>query len=438
MVFILRVLQITVRRVCGQRFAGVPFGAEHSLDLLAGILGVELVKDVDEGRHIVVHLVCAVHAVVDGDEADVVVREDHFRVHTHLEVIAPQTTHVLDDDNPYPSFVDQPHQTLPVGTVEIGPAVPVVHEIKRVGESVVIGVLLEDRFLRQDLSRVVSAKMIFSKNSKCDFITESTTETGYTTSTKTQGGILMRLKDKVAIITGGSRGIGYATADKFLKEGATVILTASSQGSADKAVAQLKEKYPNATVAGISPNLSNLESVRNAFREAASKYGCIDILVNNAGISESTPFTEYTEETFDKVMDLNVKGVFNATRAASECMIAKGQGVILSTSSMVSIYGQPSGFAYPASKFAVNGLTVSLARELGPKGIRVNAVAPGITLTDMMKAVPKEVIDPLIKQIPLRRLGQPEDIANAFVFLASDEASYITGVVLSVDGMART
>lgn len=121
----------------------------------------------------------------------------------------------------------------------------------------------------------------------------------------------MRLKDKVAIITGGSRGIGYATADKFLKEGATVILTASSQGSSDKAVAQLKEKYPDATVAGISPNLSNLESVRNAFREAASKYGCIDILVNNAGVSESTPFTEYTEETFDKVMDLNVKGVFN-------------------------------------------------------------------------------------------------------------------------------
>ena len=170
----------------------------------------------------------------------------------------------------------------------------------------------------------------------------------------------MRLKDKVAIITGGSRGIGYATVDKFLKEGATVILTASSQGSADKAVAQLKEKYPDATVAGISPNLSNLESVRNAFREAASKYGRIDILVSNAGVSESTPFTEYTEETFDKVVDLNVKGVFNATRAASECMIAKGQGVILSTSSMVSIYGQPSGFAYPASKFAVNGLTVSL------------------------------------------------------------------------------
>lgn len=248
----------------------------------------------------------------------------------------------------------------------------------------------------------------------------------------------MRLKDKVALITGGSRGIGFATADKFLQEGAVVILTASSQGSADRAVSLLKEKHPGGTVAGISPDLSSLESVREAFRAATSVYGCIDILVNNAGVSESTPFMEYTEETFNKVMDLNIKGVFNATRAAAECMVARGTGVILSTSSMVSISGQPSGFAYPASKFAVNGLTVSLARELGPMGIRVNAVAPGITETDMMKSVPKEVIDPMIARIPLRRLGQPEDIANAFVFLASDEASYITGVVLSVDGMART
>ena len=247
----------------------------------------------------------------------------------------------------------------------------------------------------------------------------------------------MKLKDKVAIITGGSRGIGYATADKFLAEGAKVILAASSQASADKAVERLKEKYPEATIAGISPDLASLESVREAYRSATEKYGCVDILVNNAGVSESTPFMEYTAETFDKVMDLNVKGVFNTTRAAAECMVARGTGVILSTSSMVSISGQPSGFAYPASKFAVNGLTVSLARELGPTGIRVNAVAPGITETDMMKAVPKEVIEPMIARIPLRRLGQPEDIANAFAFLASDEASYITGVVLSVDGMAR-
>lgn len=248
----------------------------------------------------------------------------------------------------------------------------------------------------------------------------------------------MRLKDKVAIITGGSRGIGLATADRFLQEGAAVILTASTQVNADKAVAQLKEKHPGATVVGIAPDLSSLESVRAAFQEVADKYGCVDILVNNAGISERTPFLEYTEETFDKVMDLNVKGVFHTTRVAAEYMAARGKGVILNTSSMVSISGQPSGFAYPASKFAVNGLTVSLARELGPKGIRVNAVAPGITETDMMKAVPREIIEPMIAQIPLRRLGQPEDIANAFVFLASDEASYITGVVLSVDGMARS
>ena len=248
----------------------------------------------------------------------------------------------------------------------------------------------------------------------------------------------MRLKDKIAIITGGSRGIGYATADKFLAEGAKVIITASTQASVDRAVSKLKEKYPESVVDGISPDLSSLESVKEAFMLTSIKYGCVDILVNNAGVSESTPFTEYTEETFDKVMDLNVKGVFNATRAAVDCMTAKGSGVILSTSSMVSISGQPSGLAYPASKFAVNGLTVSLARELGPKGIRVNAVAPGIIETDMMKKVPKEVIQPLVNQIPLRRIGKPEDIANAFVFLASEEASYITGVVLSVDGMART
>ncbi|MBQ6868805.1 MAG: 3-oxoacyl-ACP reductase FabG [Clostridia bacterium] len=248
----------------------------------------------------------------------------------------------------------------------------------------------------------------------------------------------MKLKGKIALITGGSRGIGYATADAFLREGATVVIAASSQASADKAVNQLREKYPESKIAGIAPDLASLESVRQAFSYIRKTFGCVDILVNNAGVSESTPFTEYTEEMFDKVMDLNVKGVFNSIRAASECMLARGTGVILSTSSMVSKHGQPSGLAYPVSKFAVNGLTVSLARELGPKGIRVNAVAPGIIETDMMKAVPKEVIEPLIKNIPLRRLGQPEDIANAFVFLASDDASYITGVVLSVDGMAHT
>ena len=248
----------------------------------------------------------------------------------------------------------------------------------------------------------------------------------------------MKLKKKVAIITGGSRGIGFATAEKFLQEGAAVIITASTPDNARAATDKLREKYPAALVDGISPDLADLKSVRNAFAQVAEKFGKIDILVNNAGVSERTPFAQYTEELFDKVMDLNVKGVFNASRVAAEYMQQQGSGVILNTSSMVSLYGQPSGMAYPTSKFAVNGMTLSLARELGPMGIRVNAVAPGITETDMMKAVPKEIIDPMIAQIPLRRLGQPEDIANAFAFLASDEASYITGVVLSVDGLARS
>ena len=248
----------------------------------------------------------------------------------------------------------------------------------------------------------------------------------------------MRLQNKVAIITGGSRGIGYATAEKFLQEGAVVVITASSKATADKAVEKLIAAYPQSQISGLSPDLTNMESVRTAFREVVQTYGTIDILVNNAGVAESTPLNAYTEELFNKVMDLNVKGVFNATRAAVEYMEKQGSGVILSTSSMVSRYGQPSGFAYPASKFAVNGMTLSWARELGPKGIRVNAVAPGITETDMMKAVPKEVIEPMVGQIPLRRMGQPEDIANAFAFLASDEAAYITGVVLPVDGLARS
>lgn len=248
----------------------------------------------------------------------------------------------------------------------------------------------------------------------------------------------MLLKDKVAIVTGGSRGIGYATVEAFLKEGAKVILCASRQETADKAVAKLKEADADAVVEGIWPELSDYAAVKEAFDQVVEKYGRIDILVNNAGVSESTPFTDYTDETFNKVMDLNIKGVYHCSRAASEHMIAAGTGVILNTSSMVGTYGQPAGIAYPTSKFAVNGFTLSLARELGPKGIRVNAVAPGITYTDMMRSVPKEVIDPMIAQIPLRRMGQPEDIANAFVFLASDKASYISGDILHVDGLARS
>ena len=249
---------------------------------------------------------------------------------------------------------------------------------------------------------------------------------------------MMLLKDRVAVVTGGTRGIGYAIVKKYLENGAKVVLLGSKEESVNKAVQSLKAENPDWVVEGMWPNLTDSEEMEQAIAKVGEKYGRLDILVNNAGVSQSTKLEDYQPEDFAGIMNLNVNALFNAIQPAVKIMRAQGGGVILNTSSMVSISGQPSGFAYPASKFAVNGLTVSLARELGPKGIRVNAVAPGITETDMMKAVPKEVIEPMIARIPLRRLGQPEDIANAFAFLASDEASYITGVVLSVDGMART
>lgn len=248
----------------------------------------------------------------------------------------------------------------------------------------------------------------------------------------------MLLKDKVAIVTGGSRGIGYAVVKAFLQEGAQVVLCASRQETADAAVSSLKAEDAGWKVEGIWPDLTDYAAVKAAFDKVAASYGKIDILVNNAGVSAKDPFTSYTEEMFAQTMDLNLKAVFNCSRAVVDGMKEQGSGCILNTSSMVSITGQPSGIAYPTSKFAVNGFTLSLARELGPFGIRVNAVAPGVTNTDMMRAVPKQYIEPLVKTIPLRRIGEPEEVANAFVFLASEKASYITGVVLSVDGLARS
>lgn len=246
------------------------------------------------------------------------------------------------------------------------------------------------------------------------------------------------LKGKVAIVTGGTRGIGYAIVEKYLENHAAVVLCGSRQETADKAVASLKAKNPGWDVEGIAPDMLEYESIKAAFDGVRERKGRIDILVNNAGLSSSEPLSAYTPELFRKIMGLNVDAVFYCIRAVYDAMAAQGGGCIINTSSMVSRYGQPSGVAYPTSKFAVNGLTLSLARELGPQGIRVNAVAPGITNTDMMKAVPESVIKPLIGQIPLRRIGEPEDLANAFLFLASDAASYITGEILHVAGQARS
>ena len=246
------------------------------------------------------------------------------------------------------------------------------------------------------------------------------------------------LKGKVAVVTGGTRGIGYAIVKKYLENGAKVVLFGSREETVNKALESLKKENSSWEVSGYFPNLMNAEEVEETINNIKEQYGRIDILVNNAGVSDSTKIDDYTAEQFSKVMQLNVNAIFNAVMPTSKIMKEQGGGCILNTSSMVSICGQPSGVAYPASKSAVNGLTWSLARELGPSNIRVNAVAPGITKTDMVAALPEQMIQPLINAIPLRRVGEPEDIANAFLFLASDMASYVTGEILSVDGAMRT
>ena len=244
------------------------------------------------------------------------------------------------------------------------------------------------------------------------------------------------LEGKVAIITGGTRGIGLEIVKLFKKNGASVILFGSKKETVEKAVQKLKME--SMEVEGFYPDLSNYAEIEKVVSKIQEKYGHIDILVNNAGISQRGFIEDIKIEDFDKIMELNVKAMFFMTKIITPIMKNQKKGVILNTSAMVSLYGQPSGIGYPTSKCAVNGFTLSLARELAPFHIRVNAVAPGIIDTDMVSNLPKEVIEPLIKTIPLGRIGKTTDIANAFLFLASDMASYISGIVLPVDGLARS
>lgn len=248
----------------------------------------------------------------------------------------------------------------------------------------------------------------------------------------------MLLQGKKAIVTGGTRGIGFAVVQAFLKNGASVALFGSRQETVDKALAALGAENPDWEVIGMAPDLTDYAAVDAAFAEVEKAFGRIDILVNNAGISAREPLYDYTPEAFEKIMRLNVSAVFNGCRAAAPRMKAQGGGSIINTSSMVSLYGQPSGVGYPTSKFAVNGMTRSLARELGRDNIRVNAVAPGVTRTDMVANLPQEIVQRVCTPIPLGRMGEPEEVANAFLFLASDLASYITGEILQVDGAAQT
>ena len=243
------------------------------------------------------------------------------------------------------------------------------------------------------------------------------------------------LKGKVAVVTGGTRGIGFAIVKGLVESGAKVAIWGSRQETADAALAKLQEVCPGCEAVAMAPKLTDYKEVESAMNAVVEKFGSLDILANNAGISQNIPLDKYTEDDLDKVMDLNIKAVFVCSKAAAHLMKGKG-GSIINTSSVVSFYGQGLGSMYPASKAAVNGLTRALSRELGKEGIRVNAVAPGVTRTDMVAALPENMVAPLLQRIPLGRMGEAEDVANAVVFLASDMASYITGAVIPVDGGA--
>lgn len=247
----------------------------------------------------------------------------------------------------------------------------------------------------------------------------------------------MNFSEKTAVVTGGSRGLGRAICLELARGGANVVLCyAGNEAAANETVAACESL--GAKAVALRCDVSKEDEVKALMDTALKTFGRIDILVNNAGISAREPLYQYDPAAFKNIMDLNVTAVFNGCRAVAPIMKAQGGGAIINTSSMVSIYGQPSCVGYPTSKFAVNGLTRSLARELGRDNIRVNAVAPGVTRTDMVANLPEDMVKRICAPIPLQRMGEPQEVANAFLFLASDLASYVTGEILSVDGAAQT
>ncbi|OAT85594.1 3-oxoacyl-ACP reductase FabG [Desulfotomaculum copahuensis] len=242
----------------------------------------------------------------------------------------------------------------------------------------------------------------------------------------------MRLKDKVAIITGGARGIGKETALVFIREGAKVVLGDFDAAAGEAAVQEIRALGGEALFFPV--NVADPVQVRAMVDGTVEKSGRIDILVNNAGITRDALLTKMTPEQWEQVIAVNLTGVFNCTRAVVPVMISQGGGRIINAASVAGLYGNVGQTNYAATKAGVIGMTRSWAKELGRKGITVNAVAPGFIVTDMTAKVPEKVLDMMKEKTPLGRLGQPRDVANAYLFLASDEAAYINGVVLSVDG----
>lgn len=240
-----------------------------------------------------------------------------------------------------------------------------------------------------------------------------------------------RLEGKVAIVTGGAQGIGFATVKKFVEEGAVVALCDVRQEGVDRAVHDLSA---NGAVTGYVVDVTRRDQVDAMVSSVKGKHGRIDVLVNNAGITLDARLQKMTEDQFDKVIAVNLKGTYNCAQAVVDTMVAQGSGVILNASSVVGIYGNFGQTNYAASKFGVIGFAKTWARELGPKGVRCNAVAPGFVATTILGTIPHKVLEQMTERVPLRRLGTPQDIANVYAFLASDEASYINGTVIEVAG----
>jgi 3-oxoacyl-[acyl-carrier protein] reductase/7-alpha-hydroxysteroid dehydrogenase/NAD(P)-dependent 3-alpha-hydroxysteroid dehydrogenase len=245
------------------------------------------------------------------------------------------------------------------------------------------------------------------------------------------------VQDKITVITGGTRGIGFAAAKKFIDNGAKVAIFGETQEEVDNALSQLKELYPNEEVLGFAPDLSSRDSVMAAVGAVARKYGRLDVMINNAGISMNTVFSKVEEEEFKNIVDVNLIGVFNGSWAAYQCMKDAKKGVIINTASVTGIYGSLSGIGYPTTKAGVIGLTHGLGREIIRKNIRVVGVAPGVVNTDMVSGMPPEILEGYLKSLPMKRMLQPEEIANVYLFLASDLASAITATTISADGAYR-
>lgn len=242
----------------------------------------------------------------------------------------------------------------------------------------------------------------------------------------------MRLNGKVSIITGGANGIGLATARKFAQEGAIVIVCDLKADQVDAAVAQLQAQ--GAQARGFVVDVTQRADVDAMVAKVKEAYGRVDVLINNAGITADARLVKMTEEQFDRVIAINLKGTYNCAQAVADIMVAQGGGAIVNASSVVGIYGNFGQTNYAATKFGVIGFVKTWARELGPKGVRCNAVCPGFIATNMMSSIPEKVLTEMENRVPMRRLGKPEEVANLYAFLASDEASYINGAVVEVSG----